>query len=122
MSSAAPYKYLAEKPKSFYRQLFIKDRWISARTLYGMHINEQQPMTVEEISADCDLPLAAVEEAIAYCASNPPEIAEDAAREEAIMEASGKLDPGYRLHPQPKLLTVVASIRGQNGIRIGRAL
>ena len=53
MSPAERYKYLAKKPKSLYRQLFIKDRWISARTLYGMHVNEQEPMTVEEIAADC---------------------------------------------------------------------
>jgi uncharacterized protein (DUF433 family) len=105
MSIARRYQYLARKPKSLYRQLFIKDRWISARTLYGMHVHEQQPMTMEEIAADYDVPLAAVEEAIAYCASNPPEIAEDAAREEAIMEASGELDADYRLHPQPRLLT-----------------
>lgn len=105
MSPEARYKYLAEKPKSLYRQLFIKDRWISARTLYGMFVNEQQPTTVEEIAADYDLPSAAVEEAIAYGASSPPEIAEDAAREEAIMASSGELEPGYRLHPQPKLLT-----------------
>ena len=105
MSPAERYKYLAKKPKSLYRQLFIKDRWISARTLYSMRVNEQESMTVEEIAADYDLPLAAVEEAIAYCASNPPEIAEDAAREEAIMEASGELDPNYRMHPQPRLLT-----------------
>jgi uncharacterized protein (DUF433 family) len=105
MSPTARYQYLAKKPKSLYRQLFIKDRWISARTLYGMLVNEQQPMTVEEIAADYDLPPAAVEEAIAYCASNPPEIAADAAREEAIMEASGELEPGYRVHPQPRLLT-----------------
>ena len=104
-STPNKYKYLARKPKSFYKQLFIKDRWISARTLYGMHVNEEMPMTVEEIAADYDLPREAVQEAIAYCESNPPEIAEDYAREEAIMEASGMNDPDYKYHPQPKFLT-----------------
>ena len=71
-----------------------------------MHVNEQQPMTIEEIAADYDLPLAAVEEAVAYCASNPPEIGETGPHhEEAIMEASGNWTPGYRLRPQPRLLT-----------------
>ena len=99
------YKYLARKPKSVYKQLFIKDRWISARTLYGMYVNEEAPMTPEEIAADYDLPVDAVTEAIAYCESNPPEIAQDYAREEAVMEATGMNDPDYKYHPQPKLLT-----------------
>src|SRR5437773_6435533 len=74
------YKYLARKPKSVYKQLFIKDRWISARTLYGMYVNEEMPMTPEEIAADYNLPLEAVLESIAYCESNPPELAQDYAR------------------------------------------
>jgi hypothetical protein len=46
------YKYLTRNPKSVYKQLFIKDRWISARTLYGKHVREESPMTPEEIAAD----------------------------------------------------------------------
>ena len=97
------YKYLARKPKSVYKQLFIKDRWISARTLYGMHVNEEMPMTPEEIAEDYSLPLDAVLEAIAYCESNPPEIAQDYAREEAVMEATGMNDPNY--DGRPRVLT-----------------
>jgi uncharacterized protein (DUF433 family) len=97
------YKYLARKPKSVYKQLFIKDRWVSARTLYGKYVREDSPMTPEEIAADYDLPLEAVLEAIAYCESNPPEIAQDHAREEAWMEAAGINDPNYQ--GQPKLLS-----------------
>jgi uncharacterized protein (DUF433 family) len=100
-----PYKYLARKPKSVYKQLFIKDRWISARTLYGMNVSEEMPMTPEEIAADYNLPLEAVLEAIAYCESNPPELAQDYAREQAVMEATGMNDPNYKYHPQPKVLT-----------------
>jgi len=99
------YKYLARKPKSVYKQLFIKDRWISARTLYGRYVSDEMPMTPEEIAADYNLPLEAVQEAIAYCESNPPELAQDFAREEAIREASGMNDPDYKYHPQPKFLT-----------------
>ena len=99
------YKYLVRKPKSNYKQLFIKDRWISARTLYGKYAREEEPMTPEEIAADYDLPLEAVLEAIAYCESNPPEIAQDFAREEALMEATGMNDPDYKYHPQPKVLS-----------------
>ena len=59
-SESSHWKYLAPKPKSFYRQLFIKDRRIPARALYGMYLNEESPMTPEEIAADYDLPLEAV--------------------------------------------------------------
>lgn len=101
---ATTYQYLSRKPSSLYRQLFIKDRWIVARTLYGMSLSEDA-MTPEEIAADYNLPLEAVLEAIAYCQSNPPEIAEDFAAEEAIMEASGMNDPNYKYHPQPRILS-----------------
>jgi uncharacterized protein (DUF433 family) len=97
------YRYLARKPGSAYQQLFIKDRWVSARTLYGMHVNEETPMTPAEIAADYNLPLEAVLEAIAYCESNPPELAQDYAREEAWMDAAGINDPNY--DGKPKLLT-----------------
>jgi uncharacterized protein (DUF433 family) len=102
-TNSGTYKYLVRKPKSVYKQLFIKERWISARTLYGMYAREESPMTPEEIAADYDLPLDAVQEAIAYCESNPPELAEDYAREEAVMEATGMNDPGY--DGRPKVLT-----------------
>jgi hypothetical protein len=104
MSTAANhYKYLVPKPKSAYRQLFVKDRWISARTLYGKYAREANPMTPEEIAADCNVPLEAVREAIAYCESNPPELTEDYAREEALIAATGMNDPNYR--GRPKLLS-----------------
>ncbi|HEX5106070.1 MAG TPA: hypothetical protein VFV87_19760 [Pirellulaceae bacterium] len=86
---AQQYKYLAPKPKSAYKQLFVKGRGIFARTLYGAYMSEEMPMTPEEIAADRDLPVEAVLEAIAYCESNPPEIEEDFRREEALMKATG---------------------------------
>jgi uncharacterized protein (DUF433 family) len=96
--------YLSRKPKSLYRQLFIKDRWIAARTLYGLSLGEDA-MTPQEIAADYDLPLEAVLEAIAYCHSRPAEIAEDYAAEEAVMEASGMNDPAYKYHAKPRVLS-----------------
>lgn len=102
-TNSTTYKYLVRKPKSVYKQLFIKDRWVSARTLYGMYAREESPMTPEEISVDYDLPLEAVQEAIAYCESDPPELAEDYAREEAIMEATGMNSPSY--DGRPKVLS-----------------
>ena len=98
------YQYLSRKPKSLYRQLFVKDRWIAARTLYGMSLGEDA-MTPEEIAADYNLPLEAVLEAIAYCQSNPQEITEDYAAEEAVMQASGMNNPDYKYHAQPRVLS-----------------
>lgn len=60
-------------------------------------------MTPAEIAADYELPVEAVQEAIAYCESNPAELAEDHAREEAVMEATGMNDANYV--GQPKVLT-----------------
>jgi uncharacterized protein (DUF433 family) len=51
------------------------------------------PRSPEEIAADYALPLAAVREAVDYCRSNPPEIAQDHAREQAIAAASAESDP-----------------------------
>ena len=95
---------LERDPKSSYKQLSIKGRRIKARTLYGLTQGEEA-MTPEEVSADRDLPLEAMLEAIAYCETNPPEIREDLEREEALMEASGMNDPNYKYHGKPKLLT-----------------
>jgi uncharacterized protein (DUF433 family) len=100
-----PYKYLSRKPGSCYKQLFVTGRNIAARTLYGRYVSEAAPMTPEEIAADYNLPLEAVLEAIAYCESNPPEIASDFAAEEALAEATGMNDPNYKYNPKPRLLS-----------------
>jgi len=90
------WKFLAPNPKSAYKQLFLKGRRILARDLYGMYMNAEEPMTPAQIAADYDLPLAAVEEAIAYCQTEPPEIKEDFEHEERIMEATGMKDLDYK--------------------------
>jgi uncharacterized protein (DUF433 family) len=87
MSTPTTWRFLVRKPKSSYRQLFIKDRWIAARTLYG-EIMGEDARTPEQVAADFGLPLEAVQEAIAYCESNPPEIREDWEREEARIQAA----------------------------------
>jgi uncharacterized protein (DUF433 family) len=97
--------YLERDPKSSYKQLSIKGRRIRARTLYAAFVNEEEPRTVEQIAADWNVPVPAVEEAIAYCQSNPPEIDEDYRREEAIAEACGMNDPGYKYHGKPRPLS-----------------
>ena len=100
MSTASvKYEYLAPDPHSSYRHLFVKGRRISARTLDGAYMCEE-PMTIEEIAADRDLPVEAVREAIAYCESNPPELQSDLRQEAALIEAMGMNDPNYDGKPR----------------------
>ncbi len=94
------YVYLAPNPKSSYKQLFIKGTRIRAEAIYGLTVDGSEPMTPEEAAADMGLPLEAVREAIVYCQSNPPEIAEDHRREEARMAATGMNDPNYKGIPR----------------------
>jgi uncharacterized protein (DUF433 family) len=103
-AAASQYKYLWPKPKSVYKQLFVMGR-IFPWTIHGAYVHEEEPMMMEEIAADWDIPLQAVREAIAYYESNPPEMQEDRRREEALMEASGMNDPNYKYHPYPKPLS-----------------
>ena len=105
MSTDVTYQFLEQRPRSAYRQLFIKGTRIRAELIYRAHVNSEEPMTPEGLAADYGVPLPAVAEAIEYCRSNPPEIASDIAREEAIMAASGQLAPDYKYHPHPKVLT-----------------
>lgn len=98
------YQYLAPNPRSAYKQLFIKGTRIRARVLYGWYACEE-PMTPEEIAGEFNVPIEAVREAIAYCESSPPELLEDYAREEALMNAAGMNDPSYKDNPSPRLLT-----------------
>ena len=102
---AVKYEYLVRKPGSSYRQLFVKDRWVRARTLYGMYMSAEEPQTVEQIAADYQIPVEAVREAIEWCESDPPELRHDMGRDEAIMEASGMNEPGYKFNPKPRSLT-----------------
>jgi uncharacterized protein (DUF433 family) len=93
------YKFLERNPKSNYKQLFVKGRRIFARTLYGQYMSEEEPRTIEQLAEDYDLPSEAIREAIAYCDTDPIEIREDFAREEAIIEATGMNDPDYKYNP-----------------------
>ncbi len=98
------YRFLSPNPKSAYKQLFVSGTRIRAQVLYGWFAGDE-PMTPEEIAADYGLPVEAVEEAIAYCESQPPELEEDYSREEALMQATGMNEPNYKDHPTPKLLS-----------------
>jgi len=101
--ASTSYVYLAPNPKSAYKQHFVQGTRIRARVLYGWYACAD-PMTAEEIAAEYNIPVEAVHEAIAYCESNPPELVEDYAREDALIEATGMNAPHYKCHPSPTLL------------------
>jgi uncharacterized protein (DUF433 family) len=102
--TAAQWKYLAPNPKSAYRQLFIKGTRVRAEVVYRLAVGPE-PRTPDEIAADYNLPVEAVKEAIAYGASNPPEIEEDRRGEDRLMEATGMNDPDYKRGGRYKILT-----------------
>ena len=54
-------------------------------------------MTPEEVAEDYHVPLEAVQEAIEYCESDPPELRQDFEDEErSVREAEEQGIPGYR--------------------------
>ena len=105
MNTTVTYQHLEPRPASSYRQLFVKGTRIRADLIYRAHINLEEPMTAEELAVDFGLPLAAIREAIDYGRSNPPEVASDSEREEALMSARGQLDPNYKYDARPRILS-----------------
>ena len=103
-TTTVTWTHLAPNPQSAYKQLFVKGTRIRARVLYGLFTNADEPMTPEEIAADYGVAVDAVLEAITYCKSSPPEIAEDLSREERIMEATGMNDPEYKYGGKYKIV------------------
>src|SRR5437867_12490226 len=92
--TATCWTYLEPRP-GFLRQLWIKGKAVTARDVYGLHVNAEDPMTIAELAADFDLPVTAVEEAVAYCRTKPKEIEQDFLREQALLDACGMNDPHY---------------------------
>jgi hypothetical protein len=100
-----PWQYLGRKPGSSYKQLFVLEKHVRARSLYGHYGHEYGAWTIDEIAADRDLPIDAVLEALAYVSSDPPELREDWEKEERLAQALGMNDPDYKLHGKPKQLS-----------------
>jgi uncharacterized protein (DUF433 family) len=105
------WQHLGPNPKSCYKQLFVNGTRIRARVIYGMHMSAEEPMSLEEIAGEFNLPLEAVKEAIAYCQSNPPEILQDLEREERLMQASGMNDPDYKYGGKFKVVSPEEVVR-----------
>jgi hypothetical protein len=88
MAEQTEYRYLQPKlGGSNYRQLFVNGR-IRAEVLYRETIG-REPLSPEEVAREYSLPIEAVLEAIDYCSKNQELLAEERAREEAWIRATG---------------------------------
>jgi uncharacterized protein (DUF433 family) len=91
------YKYLASRPDSWRKQLYVRGRRLRASNVHiAMLVNK---MTPQEAADDWDLPLEAVEEIIRYCEANEPLITAEAEFEKRNLIEAG-LDPDVRLGPK----------------------
>jgi hypothetical protein len=69
MAELTGYVHLGPREGSAYHQYFIKGRNLRAETLFRATVGPE-PMTLEEVARDYDVPIEAVREAIEYCLSN----------------------------------------------------
>jgi uncharacterized protein (DUF433 family) len=87
MAERISFLYLAPKPGSNYRQLFVRGR-IRAEILYRKVIGAEQ-LSPEEVARDYGLPLEAVLEAIDYCRANRELLDAERAEEESSIAERG---------------------------------
>lgn len=81
------WKYLASRPESWKRQLFVKGRRLTAANVwFDMFANQQTP---QEAAENWNLPLEAIEEIIRYCEANEDVIGTEADEEKRSLLAHG---------------------------------
>ncbi len=105
------WKYLERRPGSSYQQLCIKGKRIWAWTLYCEFMREKEPRTPEQLAEDWNVPLEAVQEAIAYGQSDPPELREDKRKDDIRREATGMNDPAIKYSGKPRSLSTEERVR-----------
>jgi hypothetical protein len=90
------YKYLRDDPWSGTKLLFLLDpRKFRADFIYGQSVGEDA-RTPEQLAADYELPLEAINEAIDYCTRNMDLVLAERARENA------EWDEYEKTHPMPR--------------------
>jgi uncharacterized protein (DUF433 family) len=94
MSVQVEYQYLEPRPRSNYRQLWVKGRHMRAEVLYRCTVGPE-PRTPEEVARDYDLPVEVVLEAIDYSIRNKDLLDAERAREQANIKARGLDKPPY---------------------------
>jgi uncharacterized protein (DUF433 family) len=95
MTAAQPqtqWQYLEQRPHPWRQQLYFTGKRLRPFTVWmTMQVEE---MTPEEAAADWDLPLAAVQEASAYCEANRELLEREADSERRYLEEKGiNLEP-----------------------------
>ena len=100
MSEQKQYRFLESRPRSSYRQLFVKGRRIRAEVLYRETVGID-PRTPEQVAEDFEVPLEAVLESIDYCIHNEAllrqEREEDLEEERALgLDKPPLVPPDYR--------------------------
>lgn len=94
-ASNTPWKYLAPRPHSWKRQLFVKGRRLSAANVwYDMQANR---MSAQEAADNWELPVDAIEEIARYCEANRDLIGMEADEERRLLQ-----DAGVRFSPSKK--------------------
>lgn len=86
--SPTEYQHLESRPRSNYRQLWIKGRHIRAEVLYR-HTVGPEPRTPEVVADDYGLPVAVVREAVEYSLHNQPLLDAERSREEVQLQDAG---------------------------------
>ena len=88
MSIQVQYEFLESRPRSNYKQLWVKGRHIRAEVLYRYTVGPE-PESPEQVANEYDLPPGAVMEAIDYCTRNQDLLDAERSQEAADIQARG---------------------------------
>src|SRR5207244_9998485 len=88
MSIQVQYEFLESRPRSNYKQLWVKGRHIRAEVLYRYTVGPE-PESPEQVAKEYDLPVGAVLEAIDYCTRNRDLLDSERSQEAADLQARG---------------------------------
>ena len=88
MSIQVQYEFLESRPRSNYKQLWVKGRHIRAEVLYRYTVGPE-PEFPEQVAKEYDLPVGAVLEAIDYCTRNRALLDAERSHEAADVRARG---------------------------------
>jgi len=88
LSIQVQYEFLESRPRSNYKQLWVKGRHIRAEVLYRYTVGPE-PESPEQVAKEYDLPLGAVLEAIDYCTRNQDLLDAERSQEAADIQARG---------------------------------
>ena len=93
VQEASRWRHLITRPNTWRRQLAMRDKWITVGQLVStIRANN---LSVEEASADLDLPVEAIQEALEYYEQNRELIQAEAAEERQWLA-----ERGYLLEPK----------------------